>query len=159
NFGPEIYETFIRGYTLKQWGRDPSKLPADIVRRLPFRLTYDDSYFTDRYQGVPVRGFSSLFDRILDHGGIEVRTGEDYLSDPEALNRMGHVIYSGRIDEFFKYCHGPLAFRSCRWENKLHDGDFQGCPVINYADEDVPYTRVIEHKHFANPEAKKSLVS
>jgi UDP-galactopyranose mutase len=159
NFGHEIYETFIRGYTLKQWGRDPAKLPAEIVRRLPFRLAYDDSYFTDRYQGIPIGGFNSLFDRVLDHGRIEVRTGEDYLSDPETFNRMGHVVYSGRIDEFFGYCHGPLAFRSCRWENELHDGDFQGCPVINYADENIPFTRVIEHKHFANPEAKKSLVS
>lgn len=159
NFGSEIYETFIYGYTKKQWGRDPSALPSEIVRRLPFRLAYDDSYFTDRYQGIPVRGFAPLFERILDDKMIEVRTGEDYLSDPGTFNRMGRVIYSGRIDEFFGYCHGPLAFRSCRWENMLCRGDFQGCPVINYADEDVPFTRVIEHKHFSNPDAEQSLVS
>lgn len=154
--GREIYETFFKGYTQKQWGRAPGTLPPGIAKRLPIRLTYDDNYFTDRYQGVPEGGFTPVFERMLD--GIEVRLEVDFLSDP-SLKKLGRVIYSGRIDEYFGYRYGELEFRSCRFESKTLNGDYQGNPVINYTDAQIPYTRVIEHKHFEHATNPHTIVS
>lgn len=157
-YGEEIYELFFRGYTEKQWGRPASKLPAAIAQRLPVRLTFDDNYFTDRYQGVPEGGYAQLFDRMLD--GIEVKLGCDFLGDAAGYLKVAKkVVYSGRIDEFFGYELGELEFRTCRFETKLLDGDYQGNPVINYCDLDTPWTRVVEHKHFTNLRSRKTLIT
>lgn len=156
-FGTEVYEKFILDYTRKQWGRDPKNLPASILKRLPARLTFDDNYFDDKYQGLPVGGYTELFRRMLD--GIEVRLGVDFFDDQAAFARMGQVIYSGRIDQFFNYCFGDLEFRSCKFDTKAMDGDYQGNPVLHYSEAKYPWTRVIEHKHFENPSLSRTMVT
>lgn len=146
--GVDIYEKLIRGYTEKQWGRKCTELPAFIIRRLPVRLTFDNNYFNDIYQGIPVGGYNRLIEAFLD--GVEVRTETDYFSDREKYDAMAkHIIFTGKIDEFFNYCHGKLQYRSVRFEQEtLEKPNFQGNAVINYTSRDVPYTRIIEHKHF-----------
>lgn len=148
-WGPEVYEKLILHYTLKQWGRDPKDLPAAILKRLPARMTFDDNYFTDRYQGLPEGGYTPLFERMLE--GIEVRLGVDFHADQSSFARLGRVIYSGRIDRYFDYRLGPLDFRSCRFLTEFLPGDAQGNPVIHHTDRSVPWTRTIEHKHFEDP--------
>jgi UDP-galactopyranose mutase len=146
--GRELYEVFIEGYTTKQWQRPPSQLPASIVRRVPIRLTFDDNYFTDRYQGVPVGGYSALFDRLL--AGVHCEMNVEFLSDrDEWLRKFDTVIYTGPIDAFFGYERGALEYRTLRFEReRMPVRDYQGNAIINYTDAQVPYTRVIEHKHF-----------
>ena len=146
--GVDIYEKLIKGYTEKQWGRKCTELPAFIIRRLPVRLTFDNNYFNDIYQGIPVGGYNRLIEAFLD--GVEVRTETDYFSDREKYDAMAkHIIFTGKIDEFFNYCHGKLQYRSVRFEQEtLEKPNFQGNAVINYTSRDVPYTRIIEHKHF-----------
>lgn len=156
-YGREIYETFFLHYTLKQWGRDPKTLPASIAQRLPTRLTFDDNYFMDRFQGIPIGGYTPMFERMLE--GVEVRTGCDFMSERATLERLGRVVFSGRIDEFFEHRFGQLDFRTSRFETEALDGDFQGNPVMNYCDADVPFTRIVEHKHFSNPKAARTLVT
>jgi UDP-galactopyranose mutase len=156
-YGREIYETFFLGYTLKQWGRDPRSLPAAIARRLHCRLTFEDAYFSDRFEGVPDGGYAPMFQKMLD--GIEVKTGCDFIEERTSLERQGRVVYSGRIDEFFGYKFGELAFRTCKFETKSLMGDFQGNPVVNYCDAETPWTRIVEHKHFSNPRAQNTLVT
>lgn len=157
-YGREIFETFIQGYTRKQWGREPDALPAGILQRLPVRTTFDDNYFTDRFQGIPKGGYAPMFDRMLE--GVDVELCCDFMADRTRLDRMGvRVVFSGRIDEYFGFKLGPLAFRSCRFVHKPFDGDFQGNPVINYCDPDVAWTRIVEHKHFSNARAPRTLVT
>ena len=146
--GVDIYEKLIRGYTEKQWGRKCTELPAFIIRRLPVRLTFDNNYFNDIYQGIPVGGYNRLIEAFLD--GVEGRTETDYFSDREKYDTIAkHIIFTGKIDEFFNYCHGKLQYRSVRFEQEpLEKPNFQGNAVINYTSRDVPYTRIIEHKHF-----------
>lgn len=156
-YGEEIYNTFFVGYTEKQWGRSPEHLPAGIAQRLPLRLTFDDNYFTDRFQGIPAGGYAAFFARLLE--GIEVKLGCEFRSDHHALEAQGRVIYSGRIDEYFDYCYGDLEFRSCRFDTETQEGDFQGNAVINYCDAGTPYTRIVEHKHFTNPRHSRTLVT
>jgi UDP-galactopyranose mutase len=156
-YGEEIYETFFRGYTKKQWGRDPEQLPAAIAQRLPLRTTFEDNYFTDRYQGIPFGGYTNFFQRLLQ--GIEVRLGCEFQSDRQALERLGRIVYSGRIDEYFDYRYGDLSFRSCRFDTESLAGDFQGNAVVNYCDEEIPWTRIVEHKHFTNPRHERTLVT
>lgn len=155
--GPEIYEKFVYHYTLKQWGRAPKELPAAILQRLPIRFTYDDNYFQDRWQGIPVNGYAPMFEKMLE--GVEVRLGCDYFDDRAALDRAGKVIYSGRIDRYFDYCFGNLEFRSCRFEVHTFEGDYQGNATFHYPDPEYPFTRVVEHKHFERPNAKRSPVT
>ena len=158
--GREIYETFIRGYTAKQWQKDPRELPASIIRRLPIRLTYDDNYYTDRYQGIPIGGYTRLFEKLLY--GIPVELGVDFFADREMwMRRFDHVIYTGPIDAFFDYKYGILEYRSLRFENELlNQRDFQGNAIFNYTDEAVPYTRIVEHKHFdLNLREPKTLIT
>jgi UDP-galactopyranose mutase len=149
--GEEIYQKLVYGYTKKQWGREPNMLAAPILKRLPIRLTFDDNYFRDIYQGVPIDGYTNLFHRMLDHYGIEVRLGCDFFEDRAALTKLGQVVYSGRVDQLFGYRYGDLEFRTLRFETKTVEGDFQGVPLVYYTEEEVPYTRTMEHKHFHTP--------
>ncbi len=158
--GREVYERFVRGYTMKQWQRDPRELPASLIRRLPIRLNFDDNYFNDRFQGIPIGGYTALFERLLD--GVAVFTGVDFLADRDDwLRRYDHVIYTGPIDAFFGYDQGTLEYRSLRFERELvNEPDFQGNAVVNYTDADVPYTRILEHKHFdLSSRASQSLIT
>jgi UDP-galactopyranose mutase len=146
--GRELYEIFIRGYTQKQWQRDPRDLPASTIGRLPIRATFDDNYYRDRYQGIPVGGYTALFERLLE--GVAVETGVDFLADRDRwLRHHDHVVYTGAIDEFFDWQEGALEYRSLRFERELlEQPDFQGNAQINYTDAEVPFTRIVEHKHF-----------
>ena len=145
--GRELYEAFFRGYTQKQWGLAPTELPASILARLPVRFSYEDSYFNHPWQAIPRDGYTPIVERILDHPLIEVRLGVTV--SPADLAGAEHVFWSGPIDEWFGHEHGRLGYRTLDFEAEHATGDFQGCPVMNYCDPDVPYTRITEHKHFA----------
>ncbi|MGI6816082.1 UDP-galactopyranose mutase [Bacteroides sp. KG123] len=147
--GKDIYLRLIKGYTEKQWGRPATELPAFIIKRIPFRFTFDNNYFDDPYQGIPIGGYNKLTDALLE--GIEVRTSTNYFEQRQELDRMADkILYTGCIDEYFDYCFGRLEYRSLRFEHKrLDDTDnYQGNAVVNYCEREVPYTRLIEHKHF-----------
>lgn len=145
--GPDLYAAFFKGYTQKQWGCSPTELPAAILKRLPLRFNYDDNYFFHRFQGMPRDGYTPLIAGILDHPGITVRLNETF--DPAATGEYDHVFWSGPLDGFFDYKLGRLGYRTLDFEEFRYDGDYQGCAVMNYGDENVPYTRITEHKHFA----------
>lgn len=157
--GLDIYEKLIRGYTEKQWGRPCSALPPFIIKRLPVRFTYDNNYFDDLYQGIPVDGYTVMAERMLD--GAEVRLGIDYLQSKTELSRLAkNVVYTGTIDSYFDYCYGRLEYRNVRFENEILDTEnYQGNAVVNYTDSDTPYTRIIEHKHFAFGKQPKTVIS
>ncbi|MEQ1962909.1 UDP-galactopyranose mutase [Xenorhabdus khoisanae] len=146
--GRDIYETLIKGYTEKQWGRKATELPAFIIRRLPVRFTYDNNYFSDRFQGVPIGGYTKLIEKML--ADVEIKLGEDYLSNSEKFSSITNkIIYTGPIDEYFNYCYGQLEYRSLRFEHEqLEIDNYQGNAVINYTEKNIPFTRIIEHKHF-----------
>lgn len=147
--GKDIYLRLIKGYTEKQWGRPAIELPAFIIKRIPFRFTFDNNYFDDPYQGIPIGGYNKLTDALLE--GIEVRTNTNYFEQRQELDRMaGKILYTGCIDEYFDYCFGRLEYRSLRFEHKRPDDtdNYQGNAVVNYCEREVPYTRLIEHKHF-----------
>jgi UDP-galactopyranose mutase len=146
--GRDVYNTLIKGYTAKQWMKDPKELPASIIKRLPVRFTYDNNYFNDKYQGIPIGGYTKLFEKMLD--GVEVRLGVDYLKGKDYYDLIAkNVIYTGPIDEYFGYKYGELEYKTTRFEHKrLNQDNHQGCAVMNYTDQEVPYTRTIEHKHF-----------
>ena len=146
--GRDIYERLVRGYTEKQWGRPCAELPADIIRRLPVRLTFDNNYFDDRYQGIPIGGYTRMVERML--AGCEVLLNTDFLDDKERwLSMADRAVYTGTIDRFFGYRFGPLEYRSLRFETEtIPVQNFQGNAVVNYTDAETPYTRIIEHKHF-----------
>jgi UDP-galactopyranose mutase len=158
--GQELYETFVRGYTAKQWGRDPAELPASIIRRLPIRMTFDDRYFEDRFQGIPIGGYTRLFENMLDHELIRVELGVNYFDHRRELGESSATtVYTGKIDEFFEYRFGELAYRSLRFETEVLDGDFQGAAIVNYTDESVPHTRITEHKHFEFQQSKRTVIT
>jgi len=146
--GRTIYEKLIKGYTEKQWGRKCTELPAFIIKRLPVRLTFNNNYFNDRYQGIPVGGYTAIIEKMLS--GAEVRVNTDFFDKKdEYLRNAKNVIYTGAIDKYFDYCYGALEYRSVRFETEILDcPNFQGNAVINYTEYEVPYTRIIEHKHF-----------
>lgn len=146
--GKDIYEKLIKGYTQKQWGRKCTELPSFIIKRLPVRLTFDNNYFNDLYQGIPMGGYNVIIDKMLD--GIEVELGTDYLANKDKYENIADkIIFTGPIDEFYDYCFGPLEYRSVRFETEeLPVENYQGNAVINYTDAETPYTRIIEHKHF-----------
>lgn len=148
--GEDVYNTLIKGYTEKQWGRDCKLLPPFIIGRLPLRFTFDNNYFNDRFQGIPIGGYTSMIERMLDDSNIEVRTGADYFDDRAALDAVAATtLYTGAVDRFFDYKFGELEYRSLRFETETLDvPDYQGNAVVNYTEFDVPYTRIIEHKHF-----------
>lgn len=146
--GRDIYEQLIKGYTEKQWGMPCNQLPAFIIRRLPVRLTFDNNYFNDTYQGIPIGGYNRLIDGLLE--GCDVKLGIDFFSHKEELMSMAHkIVYTGKIDEFFEYKFGQLQYRTVEFETEIiHTPNYQGNAVINYTSADTPYTRIIEHKHF-----------
>jgi UDP-galactopyranose mutase len=144
--GRPLYEAFIRGYTAKQWQTDPRELPPGIITRLPVRYTFDNRYFADRYEGLPADGYAAWLERMADHPRIEVRLGTDFF---DLAGCDVPVVYTGPIDRYFGYAEGPLGWRTLDFEREvLPTGDFQGTPVMNYADEDVPHTRIHEFRHF-----------
>jgi len=145
--GKEIYETFVKGYTQKQWGKDPKELPSFIIKRLPIRLTYENGYFSDKYQGFPENGYTELFVNLLK--GIDVKLNVDYFGEKEYWDSLASkIIFTGKIDQYYNFEFGKLDYRTLIHKNEIADGDFQGCATVNYTDGDVPYTRIIEHKHF-----------
>lgn len=146
--GKDIYEKLIKGYTEKQWGRKCTELPAFIIKRLPVRFVYDNNYFNDKYQGIPIGGYNKLIDGLLE--GIEVRTGVDFFENREYWKSIADkIVFTGKIDEFYNYCFGKLEYRTVRFEEETLDcPNYQGNAVINYTEKEVPYTRIIEHKHF-----------
>lgn len=144
--GRELYETFFYGYTKKQWGVEPSDLPASILQRLPVRFNYDDNYYNQKYQGIPLDGYTKIIERILDHESIKIHLSKRFQSNEKG--DFAHVFYSGPLDSWFDYKLGRLQYRSLKFERFEAEGDFQGNPVINYCEEKIPYTRISEHKHF-----------
>lgn len=146
--GKDIYRILIKGYTEKQWGRSAKDLPAFIIKRLPFRFRYDNNYFNDTYQGIPIGGYNQLIDALFE--GIEVQLDTNYFDNRKKWDKIAeHILYTGPIDEFFDYQCGHLEYRSLKFEHKLLPiEDFQGNAVVNYTEREVPYTRIIEHKHF-----------
>jgi UDP-galactopyranose mutase len=157
--GDDIYYKLIKGYTEKQWGKKCTELPASIIKRLPVRFTWDNNYFNDKYQGIPIGGYTQIFEKLLDNVRVSLNT--DFFEDRDYYESVSDkIIYTGPIDRFFDYQFGKLEYRSLRWENQLLDQDsFQGHPVINFTDDQTPYTRIVEHKFFDNQNQKKTYVS
>lgn len=170
--GRDVYEKLVKGYTEKQWGRDCKELPAFIIKRLPLRFTYDNNYFNDRYQGIPIGGYTAMIERMLE--GIEVKTGvsyQEFATEQErdggmcAVDREGNIykkiVYTGMLDEYFDYALGHLEYRSLRFETEtLADCEnYQGNAVVNYTEREIPYTRVIEHKHFEFGTQKDTVIT
>lgn len=157
--GTDVYEKLIKGYTQKQWGRPCTELPAFIIKRLPLRFTYDNNYFNDRYQGIAIGGYTQIIEKML--AGSDVKTDTDYFEfikeNPDIAEK---TVFTGQIDEFFGYRYGALGYRSVRFENEILDTDnYQGNAVVNYTDREVPYTRIIEHKHFEFGKQEKTVIS
>lgn len=151
--GTEVYEKLIKGYTKKQWKKDPKDLPKEIIKRLPVRYTYDNNYFYDKYQGIPIGGYTQIFEKLLS--GVDVMLSTDYFS--AELPPHERVIYTGPIDRFFEYKHGSLEYKTTRFEHfRIETNNVQGTATMNYTDEDVPYTRTIEHRHFENSDSDVS---
>jgi UDP-galactopyranose mutase len=157
--GRTIYEKLIKGYTEKQWNRDCKDLPAFIIKRLPVRLIYDNNYFNDRYQGIPIGGYTKLVENMLD--GIEIRLNTNFFDDVEYYKSIANkIVYTGPIDEYFNYSLGELDWRSLRFDTKiLNEENYQGNAVVNYTGHEVNYTRVIEHKHFENTQSDKTVIT
>ncbi len=157
--GKDIYQKLIKGYTEKQWGRDCKDLPPFIIKRLPVRFTYDNNYFNDRYQGIPIEGYNKIIDRLLE--GADLLLSTDYLDDRQTYRSLAdQVVYTGTIDSYFDYCYGKLEYRSLRFETELLDQEnYQGVAVVNYTDRETPYTRVIEHKHFVFGTQPKTVIT
>ncbi len=149
--GNDIYEKLVKGYTQKQWGKECTELPSFIIKRLPVRFTYDNNYFNDSYQGIPIGGYTKIIEKMLE--GIEVRLNTDFFDKKEEYMEMADkILFTGMIDQYFDYCFGELEYRGLNFESETLDtNNYQGNAVINYTDADTPYTRIIEHKHFEIP--------
>jgi UDP-galactopyranose mutase len=157
--GKDIYEKLVKGYTEKQWGKSCTELPASVMRRIPLRFTYDNNYFNDPYQGIPLGGYTAIFEKMLEDS--EVRLAVDYLEHKEELDALAEtVIFTGTIDSYYDYCFGPLEYRSLRFEREVFDSsNYQGVAVMNFTDYETPYTRIIEHKHFEPIQSDQTVVS
>lgn len=157
--GPEIYEKLIKHYTEKQWGLDAKNIPAFIIKRLPVRFTYNNNYFNDIYQGIPIGGYTKMFDKLLE--GIEVRLNTDYIKQKDELDKISkRVLYTGALDEFYNYQFGFLDYRSLKFEHEVLDIDnYQGNAVVNYTDNTTEYTRILEHKHFEFNTSAKTIIT
>ena len=154
--GKDLYEAFFKGYTKKQWGCDPKELPASILKRLPVRFNYDDNYFSHKYQGIPKDGYTPIVASILNHELIEVCLNTSF--DQSMLQDYDHVIWTGQLDQWFDFKEGRLGYRTLDFEKHEAQGDYQGTAVMNYGDEDVPYTRISEHKHFTPWESHEGTI-
>ena len=155
--GADIYEKLVKGYTEKQWGRSCRELPASIIRRLPLRFTYDNNYFSDRYQGIPIGGYTPIFEKLL--AGVDISLNTD-ITPAEAQKLAEKIVYTGAVDEYFGYCFGALEYRSLRFETEICDiPDYQGNAVVNYTSSDVPFTRIVEHKHFEYGAQPKTVIT
>ncbi|MDM0466712.1 UDP-galactopyranose mutase [Clostridium perfringens] len=157
--GKDIYEKLIKGYTEKQWGKKATELPAFIIKRLPVRFTFDNNYFNDIYQGIPIGGYNVIIDKLLD--GIEVKLETDFFKNRKELESLADkIVFTGMIDEFYNYKFGTLEYRSLRFENEiLNEENHQGNAVVNYTEYEVPYTRIIEHKHFEYGIQEKTVIT
>jgi UDP-galactopyranose mutase len=157
--GSDIYEILIKDYTMKQWGKHPTELPAFIIKRLPLRFTFNNNYFNDRYQGIPIGGYTSLFKRMLD--GIEIKLNVDFLASRSYFSNLASkIIYTGCIDEFFDYEYGRLEYRSLDFQHEVIDiENFQGNAVVNYCDTKYDFTRIIEHKHFEGSATASTVIT
>ncbi len=157
--GRDIYEVLIQGYTEKQWGKKCKELPPEIIARIPVRLTYDNNYFSEKYQGIPISGYTAIIEKMLQKATIELNV--DYLANQEKYRNLAkRIIFTGAIDEYYDYCLGPLEYRSLRFEETcLNTANFQGVAVVNYTDYETPYTRIIEHKHFEFGQQAKSIIT
>lgn len=157
--GTDIYQKLVKGYTEKQWGRDCKDLPAFIIKRLPVRFTYDNNYFNDLYQGIPIGGYNVIIDKLFE--GCDIEIGVDYLENREHYDSLGeNIVYTGTIDGYYDYCYGKLEYRTVRFENELLEMEnYQGVAVVNYTDRETPYTRIIEHKHFEFGKQPKTVIS
>ena len=157
--GREVYEKLIKCYTEKQWGRDCKDLPPFLIKRLPVRYCYNNNYFNDCYQGIPIGGYNRLIEKLLD--GVDVRLNTNYLEHRDELNTMASkIVYTGPIDEYFDFKYGPLEYRSLRFEEEILDQEsFQGNIVVNYTDHDHPYTRIVEHKYFEFGTQPKTVIT
>lgn len=157
--GTDIYEKLIKGYTEKQWGKKATELPAFIIKRLPVRFTYDNNYFNDKYQGIPIGGYNKLIEGLLD--GIEYRLNVNFFEAKSMYESLASkVVYTGKIDEYFNFCFGQLEYRSLRFETEILDMEnFQGNAVVNYTDAETPYTRILEHKHFEFGTQPKTVIT
>lgn len=146
--GTDIYEALIKGYTEKQWGRKCTDLPAFIIKRLPVRFVYDNNYFNDKYQGIPIGGYNKLIEGLLE--GVEVKTNTDFFENRSYWESTAEkIVFTGKIDEFYNYQFGKLEYRTVKFEKEIHDcSNYQGNAVVNYTEKEIPYTRIIEHKHF-----------
>ena len=159
--GEDVYYKLIKGYTEKQWGRSATELPAFIIRRLPVRYTYDNNYFNDTYQGIPIGGYTQMVENMFNHENIEVELNVDFFEKKEEYLQGGvKIVFTGMIDEFFNYELGMLEYRSLRFETEVLDSEnFQGNAVVNYTDRETPYTRIIEHKHFEFGTQEKTVIT
>lgn len=157
--GKDIYEKLVKGYTEKQWGRSCKDLPPSVMKRIPVRYTYDNNYFNDPYQGIPIKSYTEIINSMLE--GCDIKLGIDYNQHAEELNKLANkVIYTGTIDSFYNYCYGALEYRSLRFETEILDEEnYQGVAVVNYTDRETPYTRIIEHKHFVFGKQPKTVIS
>jgi UDP-galactopyranose mutase len=157
--GKDVYEKLIKGYTAKQWRKDPKELPKEIIKRLPVRFTYDNNYFNDKYQGIPIGGYTQIFEKLLD--GIEVRFKIDYLKDKDSWNQLAnYVIYTGPIDAYYDYKFGELEYKTTKFKHvKLNTDNYQGTAMMNFTDQDTLHTRCIEHKHFDNVDINTSWIT
>ena len=159
--GTDIYEKLIKSYTEKQWEKPCTELPAFIIRRLPVRLTYDNNYFNDTFQGIPIGGYTQIVEKMLDHDNIDVETNVDFFANKEDyLATYPKIVFTGMIDEFFDYQLGELEYRSLRFETEVLDMEnYQGNAVVNYTDSEIPFTRIIEHKHFEFGTQPKTIIT
>ena len=159
--GKDIYQKLIKGYTEKQWGRDAKDLPSFIIKRLPVRYTYDNNYFNDLYQGIPIGGYTQIVEKMLDHPNIEVHLNTDFFENKEAFEAEAtKIVYTGMIDQYFDYQYGVLEYRSLQFEHEVLDTDnYQGNAVVNYTDRETPYTRIIEHKHFEFGKQEQTVIT
>ncbi len=145
--GKELYQAFFYGYTKKQWGCEPSELPASILKRIPVRFNYDDNYHNNSYTGIPIKGYTHLIEKLLDHNSIQVQLNRKF-GPSQNVSDYDHVFYTGPIDAYFNYEFGRLGYRTVTFESSIHNGDYQGVTQMNYCDENIPHTRIAEHKHF-----------
>lgn len=157
--GQDIYEKLVKGYTEKQWGKSCKELPSFIIKRLPVRYTYDNNYFNDRYQGIPLGGYTKIIEKLLE--GFDVRLNTDFFENREELSKYcSKILFTGQIDKFYDYCYGKLEYRSLKFKEEVLDMEnFQGNAVVNYTDNEVPYTRIIEHKHFEFGNQEKTVIT